>query len=65
MQSGLRGYGIPEPRTPINIFENNLQDVFKIQAGRIMENTTGIGWGFNETMTEIYYEYYSDDTEQQ
>ncbi len=43
------------------IFENNLTELFRDQASTIMENTDEIGWGFNEAMIGIYFEYYCDD----
>ena len=43
------------------ISENNLEETFHDQASKIMENTDRVGWGFNEAMIGIYFEYYSDD----
>lgn len=45
------------------ISENNLENLFRHEAGIIMQKTVGIGWGFNETMSEIYEEYYYEDEE--
>ncbi|WP_205694145.1 MULTISPECIES: DUF6155 family protein [unclassified Clostridium] len=42
------------------IFKNDLQEKFKNKADEIKLNTGCIGWGFNENMNEIYYDYYSD-----
>lgn len=38
------------------IISSNLKDVFKQRCRQIMEDTSGIGWGFHDTLTEIYEE---------
>ena len=67
-----REYGDIDERFYINIenayenalkyvHKNNLQDMFKDQAHNIKVKAQNIGWGFEEDMAEIYYEYYYDD----
>lgn len=42
------------------IFKNGLEDKFKNMANTIMIETDGMGWGFADTMNEIYQDYYGD-----
>jgi len=39
----------------------DLQEVFEDQAHEIKVKAAGIGWGFGDNMSDIYYEYYYDD----
>lgn len=50
-----------------HIQEHGLQDQFLERCKQIMRGTDGIGWGFNDTMVEIYYSYFElaeDDEEE-
>ncbi|MBD2357670.1 hypothetical protein H6G41_24175 [Tolypothrix sp. FACHB-123] len=38
------------------IIKSNLQDIFQQRCRKIMENTSGMGWGFHDTLTDIYQE---------
>ena len=39
-----------------HIFKHELQHHFDDRCREIMHSTGGIGWGFHDTMSEIYYE---------
>ena len=50
-----------------HIQEHGLQNQFVERCKQIMRGTDGIGWGFNDTMVEIYYSYFElaeDDEEE-
>lgn len=38
--------------------EHHLMEQFQERCLQIMQRTAGIGWGFNDTMVEIYYTYF-------
>lgn len=38
------------------IIKSNLKDIFQQRCRKIMENTSGTGWGFHDTLTEVYQE---------
>lgn len=38
------------------IIKANLKDIFQQRCRKIMEDTSDIGWGFNDMLTEIYEE---------
>jgi Family of unknown function (DUF6155) len=38
------------------IMKSNLKDIFQQRCRKIMENTSGMGWGFHDTLTEVYEE---------
>ncbi|WDC85806.1 DUF6155 family protein [Caloramator sp. mosi_1] len=46
------------------IFETNLEQEFKERAAKIMDESSGIGWGFAYNIQDIYFWYYSDDDEE-
>jgi len=39
----------------------DLQEIFADQAHEVKVKAAGIGWGFGDNMSNIYYEYYYDD----
>lgn len=39
------------------ICEQGLEKQFLERCAEIVENTSGIGWGFNDTLNELYNEY--------
>ncbi len=41
------------------IFRNHLQDQFKDRCLRIVIDTKGMGWGFHDTLSDTFYEYYN------
>jgi hypothetical protein len=42
------------------IFKNNLEKKYIERCLKIYENTEGIGWGFNEGIGDLFFEYYQD-----
>jgi hypothetical protein len=40
------------------IAKNNLQDRFEQRCSRIVSDTSGIGWGFHDRLSEIYHEVF-------
>lgn len=42
------------------LLAHNLEDQFRERCRTIMRNTSGIGWGFNDTMVEFFYTYLDD-----
>ncbi|MCX5815389.1 MAG: DUF6155 family protein [Proteobacteria bacterium] len=47
----------------MDIIELGLQERFMTRCEKIVEETDGIGWGFHDTLGEIYYEYFKNDGE--
>ena len=45
-------------RATKQIAENNLQDQFQERCLRIVSDTSGIGWGFHDTLRDIYDEVF-------
>jgi len=43
------------------IQENGLNDVFLARANKIVEDTNGMGWGFHDELSDIYYNYFDWD----
>lgn len=43
------------------IQEHRLQDQFRARCKQIMRDTDGIGWGFNDTMVDLYYTLMDED----
>lgn len=43
------------------IGQHRLEDQFRERCEQIMRDTHGIGWGFNDTMVELYYNLMDDD----
>jgi len=41
------------------IFQNNLQEVFHKRCEKNVKDTSGIGWGFHDTLVDIYCNYYN------
>jgi hypothetical protein len=42
------------------IFKNDLEDKFRNKAVEIRNEADGIGWGFTDSMNDMYFDYYSD-----
>jgi Family of unknown function (DUF6155) len=45
------------------IFKYKIQDIFQGRCQRIMEDTSGIGWGFADAMSDIYEEAFEAEEE--
>lgn len=49
-------------RTYLNLLKhlskNNLLAEYKDQCLNIVNETAGIGWGFHDELTDLYYEFY-------
>jgi hypothetical protein len=49
--------------------KENLLDKFADRAGKVVSDTSGIGWGFHDYLGDVHSDFYSDDidepTEQQ
>ena len=43
------------------IVSSNLEDMFNERCLEIVNDTSGIGWGFNDQLSETYYEYLGDE----
>jgi hypothetical protein len=43
------------------IIKYKVQDVFKKRCTRIVENTSGIGWGFHDALSDIYSNAFNDE----
>jgi uncharacterized protein YktA (UPF0223 family) len=41
------------------IAQHDLEDKFEEKAKEISDEASGIGWGFEDAMIEVFYEYYS------
>lgn len=39
------------------IIDNNLEVTFKERCLKIVNDTTGMGWGFHDQLCETYYSY--------
>jgi len=42
------------------ITKQQLQKVFQGRCGRIVRETSDIGWGFHDTLGHIYYQHYDE-----
>jgi hypothetical protein len=42
------------------VVKHNLKNQFDSRLERIVAETSGIGWGFHDGLTEIYAEYFGD-----
>lgn len=40
------------------IKENGLKETFIVRAKKIMDDTSNIGWGFHDELSDIYYDYF-------
>jgi hypothetical protein len=38
--------------------KENLLNEFEVRANKILEDTDNMGWGFNDTLSDIYFEFY-------
>lgn len=43
------------------INDNELNTIFAARAHKIMEDTSDIGWGFHDELSDIYYNYFEPD----
>ena len=43
---------------------NDLLEKFANRAGKIIEETSGIGWGFHDYLADVYFDFYPDDIEE-
>lgn len=43
------------------IFDQGLQDQFIDRCEEIVKDTSDIGWGFHDTLSDTYYEYFEED----
>jgi len=41
----------------------NILDKFAYRAGKIVSDTSGIGWGFHDYLYDVHSEFYADDTD--
>ena len=41
------------------IAENELQEAFKDRCRKVVVNTSNIGWGFHDTLSDIYEEHFN------
>ncbi|PRX28014.1 hypothetical protein BX659_11464 [Orenia metallireducens] len=42
------------------IIKNDLEKQFRKRCKKAMDNSSGIGWGFADSMMDIYYTYFSE-----
>ncbi|WBW95200.1 DUF6155 family protein [Oceanirhabdus sp. W0125-5] len=47
------------------IFDNDLDEVFRKKAQEIFNKSLGIAWGFEESMCDIFGDYYNFDFEEE
>ncbi len=40
--------------------KESLLDKFKDRASKVVSDTSGIGWGFHDSLADIYSEFYDD-----
>lgn len=40
--------------------KENVLDKFADRAGKVVSDTSGIGWGFHDYLTEVYFSFYAD-----
>lgn len=40
------------------INKNGLKDFYKSRCKKVMDDTIGMGWGFNDELSEYYYSYF-------
>jgi hypothetical protein len=40
------------------IYKEQLMDIFKQRSIQILEDTEDVGWGFHESLSEIFYQFY-------
>lgn len=43
---------------------NDLLEKFSKRTGKIVEDTSGIGWGFHDYLADVYFDFYPDDIEE-
>lgn len=43
------------------IFDQGLQEQFIDRCEKIVKDTSGIGWGFHDTLGDMYYEYFEEN----
>jgi hypothetical protein len=42
------------------IFKNNLQEQYKDKVNKVHIEAERIGWGFTDSMNEVYFDFYSE-----
>ena len=47
-------------KTANYIIKNNLVEIFRDRCKTVYEDSQDIGWGFSDTMAEIYFEYFEE-----
>jgi hypothetical protein len=40
------------------MYNERLLDMFEQRATKILEDTQNMGWGFHESLSEIFYDFY-------
>jgi len=45
--------------------KNNLLDKFADRAGKVVDDTSGIGWGFHDYLGQEYCDYYPDNFDEE
>jgi hypothetical protein len=43
--------------------KENLLNKFADRAGRVVSDTSGIGWGFHDYLADVYFDFYADCTD--
>jgi hypothetical protein len=43
------------------IRKNNLENLFKERCKKLMEDSSDIGWGFHDFLSDAYYEFFEDN----
>ena len=44
--------------------KEDILDNFGDRAKKVMINTDGIGWGFGDYISDVYYEFYPEDIDE-
>ena len=42
------------------VTDNNFQEKFQSRCKKIVDDTSGIGWGFHDGLSDAYYEYFGE-----
>ncbi len=43
------------------IQKNNLEKLFKERCKKVMEDTSGIGWGFHDCLSDLFYQFFETE----
>lgn len=60
ISEGLQHRGEYECRFLTLIFKENIEQVFKDRAEKIMMDGDGIGWGFSDELCNLYYSCFDE-----